>query len=404
MLTATDGIYNVNFEAAGAPTSIIFNNGKDGEEKVQTADLAFEDGAVYNSQGKLNTYTATFTTDLGWDNVYAYVWSGDGTTAYNKALGEWGGTEITATDGKYVVRFLANNAPEKIIFHNNQGEQTTDLAFEDGKAYSWKTYAVTFNNTSNWDAVYAYPFTNSTADDKAWPGTELTADEGVYSYSYIGAAAPEYIIFNNGNGGEGNQTADLIFEDGAVYNAGGAATVTKSITAAGYATYCSASALDFSSATGLTAYIAKIDADNKVTFTPVTKVPANTGVLLKGEAGEYTISTTTEEIDAVTDNALVGVATETKVAAGAFVLMNGTQGVGFYKTTKEFTVGANTAYIPALASTEARFIGFDGEATGVQYVATESHQNGEVYNLQGQRVITAKKGLYIMNGKKVLVK
>jgi len=88
-----------------------------------------------------------------------------------------------------------------------------------------------------------------------------------------------------------------------------------------------------------------------------------------------------------------------------------TKGVGFYKTTKEFTVGANTAYIAALpeqSEGNARtFIGFDFDdntTTAIEGIATVKTNSGEIYNLQGQRVSAAKKGLYIVNGKKVLVK
>ena len=102
------------------------------------------------------------------------------------------------------------------------------------------------------------------------------------------------------------------FVNGATYKADGSSTVSKTIGTAGYATFCSASALDLSTSTGLTAYIAKKDADNKVTFTPITKVPANTGILLKGAAGDYTISTTTDATENVTGNVLQGVTVDTK--------------------------------------------------------------------------------------------
>ncbi|MCR4919128.1 MAG: hypothetical protein K5928_04845, partial [Prevotella sp.] len=91
--------------------------------------------------------------------------------------------------------------------------------------------------------------------------------------------------------------------------------------------------------------------------------------------------------------------------AGIFVLMKGKKGVGFYKTTQEFTVGANTAYISAQAGGSSRmFIGFDGEATAIDGLAGEKTVGGEIYNLQGQRVTKAQKGLYIIDGKKVMVK
>jgi len=176
--------------------------------------------------------------------------------------------------------------------------------------------------------------------------------------------------------------------------------VNATVSAAGYATYCSEKALDFSTVKDLTAYKATIT-NKQVNFTPVTEVPAKQGVLLKGDAGTYTIPVIASA-EAI-DNAFIGVTENTVVnETGIFVLMNGNDGIGFYKTKNAFTVGANTAYLPAIVTARS-FISID-EATGIEGIAAEKLSNGEVYNLQGQRVMKAQKGLYIMNGKKVLVK
>lgn len=129
----------------GEPTKILFNDG--GSD--QTADLDFVDGGVYKSTGcinSLNSYTVTFKTNLVWESVYAYAWSGDGDTAV-KFLGDWPGTKVTDVDDSnddydiYTLTFEAATAPEKIIFSNGVGgkvgrTQTADLEFVDGKEYS----------------------------------------------------------------------------------------------------------------------------------------------------------------------------------------------------------------------------------------------------------------------------
>jgi len=184
-------------------------------------------------------------------------------------------------------------------------------------------------------------------------------------------------------------------------------TVSKSISAAGYATYCSPYALDFSGVTGLTAYVAEKDG-TKVKFTPVDNVPANTGVLLKGAEGNYSIPAIASSTTDVTDNILTGVLVNTSIAVGdyGYVLMNVSNVVGFYKTdiTKGFTVGANTAYIKSDKGLSRMFIGFDDEdleTTGINEVKTMKGNNA-IYNLKGMKVKTAQKGLYIINGKKVV--
>ena len=257
-----------------------------------------------------------------------------------------------------------------------------------------------------WDANNDdYNYTGGVWNDQ--PTMTLTGEQidgkDVYSWStYELNPTPTTLIISNNLSND--QRFEKPFVNGATYRPDGSSTVSKTISAAGYATFCSASALDFTDS-GLTAYIAKKDADNKVTFTAVTKVPAQTGVLLKGEAGDYAISTTTDATDDVTGNVLIGVLEDTQVGAGSFVLMNGDAGVGFYKTANAFTVGANTAYIEALPSS-ARFIGFDFDntTTAIEGVVNVKADNGEIYNLQGQRVVKALKGLYIINGKKVVVK
>lgn len=172
----------------------------------------------------------------------------------------------------------------------------------------------------------------------------------------------------------------------------------KSISAAGYATLFTDKALDFSE-TGLTAYVAVENGDD-VSFEEVTTIPANTGVLLKGNQGDYTIPVTATAAEAT--SALVGVLVDTEVNAPIYVLLNGNEGVGFYKTTAAFTVGANTAYLPGTASARS-FIGFRNEATGIKALTT-IELDGKVYNMNGQRVAAPQKGLYIVNGKKTIIK
>ena len=152
----------------------------------------------------------------------------------------------------------------------------------------------------------------------------------------------------------------------------------KSISAAGWATYCSPYALDFSdNIENLTdAYIVTGGANGVLTKSSVKggTVPANTGLLLKGTAGTVTIPVVASSTTDVSSNIMVGVTAATVIdPETGWVLMNdATNGLGFYKNTKAFTVGANTAYIPLSKlpepSVNARgfFSLFDDETTGVQ--------------------------------------
>ena len=181
------------------------------------------------------------------------------------------------------------------------------------------------------------------------------------------------------------------------------ASVTVPVTSAGYATYCSEYALDLSKVDAKV-YTATIEGTRVNFVSQNGKVAPNTGLLIKA-ASDVTIPVVAEGAEIIADNALVGVVASQSVAAGSFVLMD-SPAVGFYRTTKDFTLKANSAYIkalPVLVVESRDFIAINGEATAIKTVETKQ-QNGEIYNLAGQRVVKAQKGLYIQNGKKVIMK
>ena len=187
--------------------------------------------------------------------------------------------------------------------------------------------------------------------------------------------------------------------------------VKKTVSAAKWATYCGSNALDFSGVEGLTAFIVTGGADGKLTTTEVSSVPAGTGVLLKGAAGDYMIPIVASSATDVTGNKLTGVTTQTQIDAEAgYVLMNGSEGVAFYKNANAFTVGANTAYLPANfdATQGARaFFSFGDDATDIRLIENgELKKENSVYDLQGRRIDGSRmnSGIYIHNGRKVFVK
>ena len=86
----------------------------------------------------------------------------------------------------------------------------------------------------------------------------------------------------------------------------------------------------------------------------------------------------------------------------AYVLGNGSNGVGFYRLASGGTIGANKAYLTYSGDFARQFFLFD-EATGIESIdhspLTIDHS---VYDLQGRRVAQPTKGMYIVNGKKVI--
>lgn len=189
-------------------------------------------------------------------------------------------------------------------------------------------------------------------------------------------------------------------------------TVTKTITNAGWATYCSSYALEFSKpiANLTQAYLVTGVEANGTTLKlePVNStVPAGTGILLQGE-GECVIPVASFSPTNTDANKLVGVLEQTNKDAGSvYVLLQENGVTGFYRNNKTFTVGAQTAYLPCdFGTANSRFYSLFGETTGIDDAAINNkEENNKVfYNLSGQRFNKPVKGLYIVNGKKVVIK
>ena len=163
---------------------------------------------------------------------------------------------------------------------------------------------------------------------------------------------------------------------------------------------------------GVKAYAVSAVGDGYATLADVTgTIPANEAVLLNAEAGTYEFKYAAESTPV--ENELVGTVFDTNVAANAYVLS--AQGdpavVGFYKAqlnleeNTKFKNNAFKAYLPAATGGEARFLVFnfgDDNATAIEGIEAESTANAVVYDLAGRRVQKAQKGLYIVNGKKVI--
>ena len=236
---------------------IIFNNGNSGNGN-QTADLALDSETTgFTASGLAYDFVESDTPDNeeitvyfentnNWSCVYAYVWNN--TTLKN--MGGWPGIELTSVgtdkEGYTAYAITVDLASYDCIIFNNgnsgNGNQTADLTLTSattgftasGASYSFEegevvetTITVYFLNTSNWSNVYAYVWNNSTYDNNGnWPGNMITKvgyQNGYDVYSVtVDLALYDYIIFNNGNGGNGNQTANLALNTSSTgFNAAG---------------------------------------------------------------------------------------------------------------------------------------------------------------------------------------
>ena len=273
--------------------------------------------------------------------------------------------------------------------------------------------------TSLGNNVYAYVWdpnnSNLAITGTGWPGSPMTSNsDGTFTLEGVNFESGMKVIFNNNDGTQTDNSGFGLAENSFYNFSGQVTTVTVSITN-DYGTFASPYPLTFPENGEIYAYKASQIVDNKMIMERVTgTVPAKTGLFLeKKTANSMTVSPcATTTVDA-SGNYLK--------AGGVSVISDGTgdrygfqtqsSGVGFYKITENaVAVPANKAYLELPVNTvtaPSLSIEIDGETTGIKVINWEdvdANSDGQIYDLQGRRVYQPTTGIYIKNGKKVIVK
>ena len=191
------------------------------------------------------------------------------------------------------------------------------------------------------------------------------------------------------------------------------AELTAKLNDSGYATYCSQYPLDFSdyATAGYSAWQITGVSGETITFSQITgSIMGGQGILLKGTAGKTIELTSANSSTTLSGNLLEGTLAPKYVAADEYYGLSGNE---FVKVNAG-TVPAGKALLPANAlgsNVKAFTFVFEDDATGIEETLSNSPLKGEnIYNLAGQMVngksVNGKlpKGIYIVNGKKVMVK
>lgn len=191
------------------------------------------------------------------------------------------------------------------------------------------------------------------------------------------------------------------------------------VSAAGYATYFN-STKAYTLPAGVKGHIWDLSNALVNTYAPGSVVPANEPLVIEATEGNYALMFTTTEQQRVVNNTLEGTDAATPLTDDPDYYYYGLSlnasselnSVGFYwmnPTGAAFTNGAHKAYLKLAKSIFSPSMAmsafpFNGSATGIDHIATGADTTKTVYDLSGRRVNKAIKGIYIVNGKKVLVK
>lgn len=327
---------------------------------------------------------------------------------------------ITSADGKGSLKILSDSAGIWLLTSNGVTQTLTikDCRVECSsvdelwQGDGWADYGYGISGSHYWgdaSAIYNLVIDNATVRLKG-KDASLYAINGL-TLNNCAMVSPTSAVFLSPSGTtEGGVYTDLsgttLVTDTIVIE-----PTTFKMNSLGYASYSSTAMRDFTSISGLTAYIVTAASSSSVTLTPVTgPVPANTGLILRGTPGttyNIPINNTATPIS-VSGNLLVATTSDYTLATGDYYLGNDGTTTGFYEhtTSTTLTVPAGGAYLPGGSVTAKKsFLSFEikGEPTAIsELVETKEETAMPVYNLSGQRVNNTYKGIVVKNGKKYI--
>ena len=290
-----------------------------------------------------------------------------------------------------------------------EADASTIFYFTNGNLVAYQSGLVIGLSQSHW--------TFASIDDNSKPASTIAFEASPRTVgAYLVKSADLYMHYKTH---EGAAEIDRCSSDGGHANHDWYLTEVKSlpvtITKAGYATFYAPVAVGVPE--NVTAHTVTINGD-WATLSEIEGdvIPANTGVVLEAAEGNYDFTiTTAAEFDGV--NALLGTVAATNIADDAYVLgyinvaeegEDAQMEVGFY--TASMTNGAwknnsHKAYLPKAVNSNSASLRFGFGTTAIEEVETENAGAEVIFDLTGRRVnqIT-KAGVYIVNGKKTLVK
>lgn len=246
--------------------------------------------------------------------------------------------------------------------------------------------------------------TNATFEDGST--TKTVGDPFTIGWNHF-----EYNITGSGEVTVNFHGSSQFFLDNVVVGGGAqpAHEINLTFSSAGYLTWVATADIDFSQTEGVTAYQITEATPQGITAEEVQKAPKDAALLLKG-SGTVQLKRTSDvaplqnnKMQACTDGSVKGM-TGSATSTDIYVLGNGNKGLGFYMLSGTLQAGKGYLNISVGAGAKPSFITFE-ETTGISNAAVETTEDdGTYYNLQGVRVMNPQKGIYIKNGKKIVIK
>lgn len=316
------------------------------------------------------------------------------------------GTSMVARDDAAVLpieaTYICHKVGDKYVFANNSGTYLTWRGNATGDCTnSNKGYTTSYNADYNTFTVAANPNVFGCLSFGAKRGNEESTSQSYYIVTKTGSFEKAGLdnYYNDDNSSaftfeEVTYPNTITFND--AQNINGVSHIATF--SAPFATIIPAGVKAY--------YVSAKGAEATMTAIDAQAIPANQGVILTSESGDAAtmVPAAGETAATITGNQLGNSAgaAKTLTAGEGFILGNGTEGTAFYPC-QAGSLPINKAYL--LGNGESAIVmNFGNAVTGINTIAAPASAKAPIFDLSGRRVVKATKGLYIQNGKKVIVK
>ncbi len=409
-------------------------------------------GTFNNWTGNTNVFTnGSVTLDLEANQSYKFKVVKNNDTWY----GAEGGFNFDWTVSETNNISSSNEARDFILFTPLAGTYTFNLTISDENptelsitfpSGTWDKTTIYFCNTLNWETPYFYIRTNAYYDGTNGSGSNqcpngmlMTQIGGTNIWkaefptafldndiAFLDQKQDSYDNFYNAKAsvrGDFSTNMPLFvpnttsndIKNGTTYYSNGMwqvyPTYTRSVNPGYFGTICLpfAASVDGATVFEITGKVMEGNTLKGINLSSVDNLVAGKAYIFKATETTLTATLSGNYTDAITGDAMIGNISSDKYYVPVNMYVVGSDNkIHRVAGANKVWIGRYKGYIDldnivTVSAPGLNFIDFDDDATGIEGLEVENIQD-VIYDMQGRQVKDVKKGLYIINGKKVLVK
>lgn len=281
---------------------------------------------------------------------------------------------------------LADNEDDDVIFYHNVGEKGSSLLSFTKGVYLKENSLSTIEDNNGSQILFVCDEADINGDEEDIKVSAIMVNDKYLTYDYKRAISLS------------SKTSNAYYLEPVK----ALPVQLHEIGGKGYATFYAP--VDVTVSDGLEAYTAELEGDVLYLKKVDGVIPAATGVILYTETATMDYALQIDDVSVSADTDLDGTYPRKYVDGNIYGLNEKNGKVGFYKMKSNSKLSPFRAFLRMPEDGEAKELSFDFSETDIVEAIEMWHQENAIYDLQGRKVQNPGTGLYIVNGKKILIR